>query len=81
MITAYIVTVRPGMPDRYTDSIWISKNNADRRAIDLVQEFARRGNDAVNEAANVGWAAWTTTIQMEDAVIVPVPVSKAKEGK
>lgn len=67
-MTAYIVTVRPGHPDRYTDSIWIGQEKADSRAENLLREFQRRGR-AFTSAPNPtdGWGAWVTPIEIEDA--------------
>jgi hypothetical protein len=72
MIKAHVVTVRPGTSDRYTDSIWIEFSNAERRAQDLRNEFARRGHGSPSsKACSQGWGAWITSIMIEDGAIQP----------
>jgi hypothetical protein len=66
---AYIVTVRPGTSDRYTDTIWISQEKAEQRVCDLIAEFQRRGKLPKNESVHEGWAAWTSEAEIEDATL------------
>lgn len=70
---AFIVTIRPGSADRYTDSVWLSPAHANERVADLVDEFQRRGKGKVStEATNEGWATWVSPITIQDGYI-PVP--------
>lgn len=64
-MTAYLVTVRPGEISRYLDSIWISKESAERRASCLKGEFSREGKDATF------WRAFVSESLIEDATDQP----------
>lgn len=69
MMVFYVVVVRPGSFERYTDSSWVVLANAERRVNDLVTEFDRRGRVGISEEGTDGWRAWVTTATIEDAVI------------
>lgn len=64
---AYIVMVRPGSPDRYTDSIWVLRENADRRANALAEEFIRRGRPTMVGQEIGDWRIWVSPVEIEDA--------------
>jgi len=68
---AFVVTIRPGTSDRYTDSVWLSEDHANQRVSDLTEEFARRGKGSVStKATNEGWAVWVSGITIQDGCIV-----------
>lgn len=69
MMQAYLVIVRPGNPDRYTDSIWVLKESAVRRAEQLCLEFERRGKIVTRGPTSEGWAAWVSPCDIQDAVL------------
>ena len=62
MMRAYIVGVRANS-DRYSDSIWVQKENATRRTLQLTNEFARRG------MSTTFWFATITECEISDADI------------
>jgi len=82
-MTVYIVTIRPGTSDRYTDSIWIDEYHAGQRVADLVQEFRRRGNSAEPRPMSNEWAAWVTTATVPDGSLAQarrLPSAAGKDG-
>lgn len=61
---AYMVTIRPGTRERFIDSVWILEENAHKRSMDLINEFARCGFSTTGEDR---WAVKRSTCEIEDA--------------
>lgn len=59
--------------ERYTDSILVSKEAADRRVAELKAEFARRGLRTDNENGPYTFWAWNSPAELADAKLAPEP--------
>ncbi len=67
---AWVVTIRPGTHDRFTDSVWLSEIHADERVLDIANEFNRRGKGCeAGKIVSDGWGVWKSSIHIQDGFI------------
>jgi hypothetical protein len=67
-MTIHLVTVTAPGNNRYFDSVWVRKENADKREKQLRDEFVRSGFDLQNKAYNYTNTQWATKIVTAEAI-------------